>query len=164
MPDPISSNSSAPIDHSSLSDCDPNVASCPPPPTAPPASSTRTVTLDPVYVVGDAGPGAQALVQRGSAQLAPSCTAELASSAVSCPLVTGGVLTTIAASPSIVGGAAGLVATFGLSVQCGKDIASYIACKDAGEARSEIEADCDARGGVALAGASPNTVICLVTQ
>src|SRR4051812_18878508 len=99
MPEPISCNSSPPVEPSLSTDCDSNVASCPAPVgLAPPATLTRTVTLDPVYIVGEARPGAQSLVQRLSTQPAPSCTAELASSAVSCPLIAGGLLSTAAAA------------------------------------------------------------------
>jgi len=159
MPDPISNNP-APFDPSLLYEhCDSSRATCAPAPPSPPA--TRSVTIEPVYVMGDAGPGAQELVRR---QSVPSCSPELASSFVSCPLIAGGVLTTIAASPSLIGGAAGLVGTFGLSVQCGKDVASYVDCRDAGAERLDILADCDARGGVALAGVNPNEIVCQVTR
>jgi hypothetical protein len=166
MPEPLCSANSSVFDPSTdldrIADCDARFACCnrQTPPASPPRP--KTIQLEPVYVYGDAGQGAQELVRRHAAQASSTCQAEKRNALASCALITGGVLTTIAGAPTLVGTAAGVVATFGLSVQCGRDLQSILECNETSRSKAEIASDCDARGGVQVSGVSQNEVVCLV--
>lgn len=140
--------------------CDPNLASCIDsgvPQAATVDSSSRTVTIEPVLVTGDAG--AQELLRRYDARR--GCGPEAQSAAATCPAIGLGILNALKDPLS------GLATSFHASLVCGKELRALSDCReqaaDLEAAASRIADDCHSRGGTVSLGASSSEIICEVT-
>ncbi|HKO48602.1 MAG TPA: hypothetical protein VJV79_12810 [Polyangiaceae bacterium] len=162
MPNPISSENRSVYDPSAtpgVEECDPHMACCA---LSSPASpeATRQVTIAPVYVTGDLDSGAQQLVGRHDALAAPSCANERSKANVTCGLAEAGAMTLALSAPTGIGLVLGAIATAGAGMHCAREIVAARDCEEQGQRRAVLDAECSARDGVLLIGATGN-LICL---
>jgi len=142
--------------------CNPELASCGPPPAAA-AEVPRSVTIAPVDVTGESDSAARQLVRRHDASASPGCGPEQAKAVLSCTLAATTAVGTALTTPSGIGLVLGLIGTARTAAQCAGDVSLALECKDRSEAIANANADCTARGGVLLTGANTE-LICQVTR
>ena len=164
MPDPILANSGSSTAQSSCIDaansCDPAIASCPAAPASPNAARPH---VEPGYDVNlGSGSAAGELVRRYDAAAPSSCRDEAYNASNTCMRAASAAGGALASAPSGVGLVLDSIAALGLTVQCARDISSYLACGEESERRAEIDSDCTARGGITLLGIH-SELVCLVT-
>ena len=166
MPQPISgsdrSDFSPPPSFETSGACNPELASCNAVTSKAP-EIPRSVTIDPVYVPGEADSAAHELVRRYDASASPRCSTEQTNAVLSCGLAAVAAASTAVAAPSVIGLVLTGSTTVGAAVQCVRDISIALDCKERSAAVADAEADCTSRNGVLLTGAS-SELVCLVVR
>jgi hypothetical protein len=110
---------------SSAEGCEPSVASCSPAAEQP---ARGQVTIPPVVIQGDAG-ARQLVRELDASRRSPDCSLEASNAALSCAKAGVAAVGTLLVSPSGVGAAVGIAATFVESISCGKDLRAYYDCE-----------------------------------
>ena len=129
MTTPISNSSSVydPSTHvSRLDECDSSNSSCAVSGAAAEPAQRHVVTLEPVYVHGDAS--TQQLVEQYDQKRSSSCFREGLSAAATCGGAAAATVGTAAAVVTVVLGAAGVAMSFAAGVTCGKDLRAWSDC------------------------------------
>jgi hypothetical protein len=154
MPDPIQSSVGL---NQSYYDPSEQVSRAPEASVAPPAASSA-----PAAASSAPASGTQLLLDKfGSGQ--KDCTKHLVNSSLS--FLTAGGATLVAAGLAATGVGA-VVAAVGAAGAAGKglsDLNSYGSCEDENKAMAAYAADCNAKGGVLVAGAGDSDAVCLNT-
>ena len=166
MPQPISesdrSGFSPPTSFETADACNPEVASCDAVTSQAP-ENPRSVTVDPVYVTGEADSAACELVRRYDASAPPRCSTEQNNALLTCGLAAVAAASTAAAAPSVIGVVLAGSTMVGAAVQCARDIKIVLDCQERSDAVANADADCTSRDGVLLTGAS-SELVCLVVR
>ncbi|HEY6080133.1 MAG TPA: hypothetical protein VIW29_15070 [Polyangiaceae bacterium] len=140
MPEPVSSPTRAP--NSSQYDpaeCDPTRASC----------AAPVLTLEPVVIEGR------------PPRAAPSCEREHEAAALGCGLGAAALVVSTLGKTSILDVPRVVVSALREGAGCARLITAYDQCKEEGAARIAAANQCQADGGIAVAGVEKNEVVCL---